>query len=212
MFDLHDKLERGEKLTREEKNYIADRLYGAGGQNNGSTYRLGGWSANFSDLLPHFLVKADYFGWYEYVAPDRTSLRHALGERYVEAVDYPQAKQGEGPGFEERFSRLMDEAIAYLAGVLDKRGDEYGITDPDMPDEDMEAEYGHLAFNVEPGFTLIPVALCLNKEDSDMPTLAVFEISPNVTEWSQRIPLDLCPKDFVCRLADEVRRLEGEDE
>lgn len=76
MFDLFQKLERKERITREEKNFIANSLYGTFGSKS-STYKLGGFAAPFHKVLPRFLVK-QYDYWQECYAPDKTSLRSAL--------------------------------------------------------------------------------------------------------------------------------------
>jgi len=84
MFSLYRKSRSGAKLTRNEKDTIASRLYGIGGAHN-PTYKYGGFAASFSDHLPRFLVH-QHGSWNVYYAPDRTSLRKALFGRIDEIV------------------------------------------------------------------------------------------------------------------------------
>ena len=76
MFTLYGKLMQGKKLTKEEKEYVTDRLYGMSGSHSGS-YKLGGFVAHFSHVLPKILVK-QYGSWQEYFAPNKTALRKVL--------------------------------------------------------------------------------------------------------------------------------------
>lgn len=79
MFDLYNKVrQKGVKsLTREEKNYITTNLYGIFGAQS-SVYKLGGFAVPFFEVLPRILVKIRHYGWKEYYAPDKTSLRKAI--------------------------------------------------------------------------------------------------------------------------------------
>lgn len=82
VFALYRKSKSGAKLTREEKDTIAECLYGVFGA-QGSTYRAGGFAAPFHDHLPRFIVQDRYKSgaWRTYYAPDVTSLRRALRTR-----------------------------------------------------------------------------------------------------------------------------------
>ena len=71
-------------LNKNEKNKIAEILYGLGGGSS-STYKLGGWAWPMSRYLPKILVK-QHGNWQEYYAPDKTSLREALGGTIQEMV------------------------------------------------------------------------------------------------------------------------------
>jgi hypothetical protein len=71
-YQLREKLNKGEKMDRIEKNWLAEAV-------NRNTYfktavPLGGYRFGFEDVLKTFLVK-QYGSWSEYNAPDRTSLR-----------------------------------------------------------------------------------------------------------------------------------------
>lgn len=77
MFDLYDKWLKGEALTRIEKDYIANALYGTFGSHDAS-YKYLGWLAPFHQVLNKYLVKKRDYGWHEYYACDKTSLRKAL--------------------------------------------------------------------------------------------------------------------------------------
>ena len=69
------KVNNGEVLNREEKNWITEKV-------NGNTYfksaiPLQGWRFDFSDILRTFLV-SQYGQWREYKAMDKTALRKIL--------------------------------------------------------------------------------------------------------------------------------------
>jgi len=78
MFTLYRAIKRGDNLNREQKNYIAAQLYGLFGSQS-HVYKLRGFAADFSDVLPCYVVKVKHYGWREYYAPDKTSLRKVLG-------------------------------------------------------------------------------------------------------------------------------------
>lgn len=81
---IREQLNQGGRLTREQKNYIAERL------NHNSYFRtaipLGGYRFDFSDITRKFLVK-QYGSWQEYFAPDKTSLRSILHGRIAQIVE-----------------------------------------------------------------------------------------------------------------------------
>lgn len=84
---LRTKLNRGERMTREEKNWLADAV-------NTNTYfrtsvPLMGWRFDFLDVLKKYLVN-QYGKWSEYYAPDRTSLRAFLYGRINQIVEIPK--------------------------------------------------------------------------------------------------------------------------
>ncbi len=92
MFELYRKVYAKEKLTREEKDRIADRLYGVLGQHS-ATYKYLGYAAPFHRVLDRFLVRHKHDDcWREYYVPDRTSLRKALRD-VVEIVSAPIRKK-----------------------------------------------------------------------------------------------------------------------
>ena len=72
---LRAKLNRGEWMSREEKNWLCEAV-------NSNTYfrtavPLQGYRFDFFDVLKKYLVN-QYGQWTEYYAPDRTSLRAYL--------------------------------------------------------------------------------------------------------------------------------------
>ena len=72
-YQLMDKLNRGEKLTREEKDWVvAETVY------RGGIYRLLGWEFYFFPYMRRFVVRY-YSDWSCHRAFDKTSLRKALG-------------------------------------------------------------------------------------------------------------------------------------
>ena len=78
VFQLYGRVLKGEKLTRKEKDEIANNLYGIFGQGE-ATFKYMGFAAPFSQVLNRYLVNIQNCGWQEYYSPDKTSLRRAIG-------------------------------------------------------------------------------------------------------------------------------------
>ena len=81
---LRVKLYCGERMSREEKNWLYEAV-------NSNTYfrtavPLQGYRFDFFDVLKKYLVK-QYGQWTEYYAPDRTSLRAYLYGRINQIVE-----------------------------------------------------------------------------------------------------------------------------
>ena len=84
---LRVKLNRGECMSREEKNWLCEAV-------NSNTYfrtavPLQGYRFDFFDVLKKYLV-GQYGQWTEYYAPDRTSLRAYLYGRINQIVEIPK--------------------------------------------------------------------------------------------------------------------------
>ena len=84
---LRVKLNRGERMSREEKNWLAEAV-------NTNTYfrtavPLMGYRFDFMDVLKKYLVN-QYGHWSEYYAPDRTSLRSFLCGQINQIVEIPK--------------------------------------------------------------------------------------------------------------------------
>ena len=84
---LRVKLNRGERMSREEKNWLAEAV-------NTNTYfhtaiPLMGYRFDFMDVLKKYLVN-QYGHWVEYYAPDRTSLRSFLCGQINQIVEIPK--------------------------------------------------------------------------------------------------------------------------
>lgn len=75
---LLEKAQSGASLPRDEKDRIANALYGLFGSHS-ATYKLAGWAWSMSGCLRRILVR---FNWdntfHPYYAPDKTALRKAL--------------------------------------------------------------------------------------------------------------------------------------
>ena len=87
---LRVKLNRGERMSREEKNWLAEAV-------NTNTYfrtavPLMGYRFDFMDVLKKYLVN-QYGHWAEYYAPDRTSLRAYLYGSVNQIVEIPNIKR-----------------------------------------------------------------------------------------------------------------------
>ena len=82
-YTLRVKVLNGDKLNREEKNWITDHV-------NHNTYfsyaiPVMGWSFDFSKVLNTYLVKQDG-QWREYRATDKTALRNCIYGRIEQIV------------------------------------------------------------------------------------------------------------------------------
>ena len=75
VYNLRQRLNNGEKMNREDKNWLAENL------RNNAYFRtavpLSGYRFDFSDVIRKYLVN-QYGSWQEYYAPDKTSLRNTL--------------------------------------------------------------------------------------------------------------------------------------
>lgn len=84
---LRVKLNRGERMSREEKDWLCEAV------NSNSYFRtavpLQSWRFDFLDVLKKYLVN-QYGQWAEYYAPDRTSLRAYLYGRINQIVEIPK--------------------------------------------------------------------------------------------------------------------------
>ena len=81
---LRAKLNQGQKMSREEKNWLAQAV-------NTNTYfrtavPLIGYCFDFIDVLKKYVVN-QYGQWSEYYAPDKTSLRAYLYGRIKQIVE-----------------------------------------------------------------------------------------------------------------------------
>ena len=84
---LRMKLNRGETMSREDKNWLCEAV-------NSNTYfrtavPLMGYRFDFIDVLKKYLVN-QYGQWTEYYAPDRTSLKSYLYGRINQIVEIPK--------------------------------------------------------------------------------------------------------------------------
>lgn len=84
VYMLRKKLNRGQKMSREEKNWLAEKV-------NTNTYfrtavPLMGYCFDFLDVLKKYVVN-QYGHWSEYYAPDKTSLTTFLYGRVNQIVE-----------------------------------------------------------------------------------------------------------------------------
>ena len=84
---LRAKLNRGERMSREDKDWLCEAV------NNNTYFRsavpLQGWRFDFIDVLKKYLVN-QYGQWAEYYTPDRTSLRNYLYGPINQIVEIPK--------------------------------------------------------------------------------------------------------------------------
>jgi hypothetical protein len=78
VYKIREKLDKKERLSREEKNFITENIRSNSHFSN--AIPLQGWKFDFSDVTKTFLVK-QYGYWLEYNAIDKTSLRSMLNGR-----------------------------------------------------------------------------------------------------------------------------------
>ncbi|MDL2255597.1 molybdenum ABC transporter ATP-binding protein [Parabacteroides sp. OttesenSCG-928-K15] len=75
VYIIRQKLNIGDKLTRNEKNWLTEKINHNIYFNN--AIPLGGWRFDFSDVMKTYVVK-QYDHYQEYRAIDKTSLRTIL--------------------------------------------------------------------------------------------------------------------------------------
>jgi len=84
VYQLREKLNAGEKLNREEKNWIAENV------NRNSYFKsaipLSGYRFDFSEILKTYVVK-QYGSYQEYKAIDKTSVRAMLYGRIDKIIE-----------------------------------------------------------------------------------------------------------------------------
>lgn len=84
---LREKLNKGEKLNRDEKNWLAKAV------NRNAYFKravpLMGYRFGFEDVLKTYVVK-QYGSWTEYNAPDKTSLRSIVFGRIDQIAQISQ--------------------------------------------------------------------------------------------------------------------------
>ncbi|WP_159732078.1 molybdenum ABC transporter ATP-binding protein [Sphingobacterium sp. 18053] len=75
VYQLREKLNKGDKLNRAEKNWLAEAV------NQNAYFKravpLMGYRFGFEDILKTYVVK-QYGSWAEYNAPDKTSLKRIV--------------------------------------------------------------------------------------------------------------------------------------
>jgi len=84
VYALRQRLNTGDKLTRDEKNWITENV------NHNAYFKsavpLSGWRFDFSDVLKTYVVK-QYGSYQEYRAIDKTSLRTMLYGRIERIIE-----------------------------------------------------------------------------------------------------------------------------
>ena len=84
VYQLRERVNAGEKLSREEKNWIVENV------NRNSYFKsaipLGGYRFDFSEILKTYIVK-QYGSYQEYRAIDKTSLRAMIYGRIDKIIE-----------------------------------------------------------------------------------------------------------------------------
>lgn len=86
VYRLRERLNDGDKLTREEKNWLTRNVWECRRFRRGIA--LGGYLFDFSDVLKRYFVK-QYGHIAEYYAIDKTALRSMLNGRIEVIVEVP---------------------------------------------------------------------------------------------------------------------------
>lgn len=91
VYQLHEKIEAGKKLNREEKDYLFELC-----EHGRRSYHLrGGWCFNFIDCLNHYAIKRTYGSLDEVYAPDKMAIRNSQhGSHHIHKI-YLLEKGGE---------------------------------------------------------------------------------------------------------------------
>lgn len=84
VYGLRERLDKGDKISREEKNWITENV------NKNAYFKsaipLSGWRFDFSDILKTYVVK-QYGHYQEYRAVDKTSLHTMLYGRIEHIIE-----------------------------------------------------------------------------------------------------------------------------
>ncbi|MEF9922945.1 MAG: molybdenum ABC transporter ATP-binding protein [Muribaculaceae bacterium] len=84
VYNLRQRINDGDKISRDEKNWIAEKLRESSFQ--GTSILLMGYVFEFSDIVKRYLVN-QYGTWDEYYAPDKTSVRKLIYGRIFEIAE-----------------------------------------------------------------------------------------------------------------------------
>lgn len=84
VYGLRLRLNNGDKMSREDKNWLAKNLHRNSYFND--AVPLMGYRFDFSDVIHTYLVK-QYRQWCEYYAPDKTSLRKTIYGRIQKIIE-----------------------------------------------------------------------------------------------------------------------------
>lgn len=86
VYQLREKVNAGEKLSRDEKNWIVENVNRNSYFNFKNAILLGGYRFDFSDILKTYIVK-QYGSYQEYRAIDKTSLRAIIYGRIDKIIE-----------------------------------------------------------------------------------------------------------------------------
>jgi hypothetical protein len=85
VYKIKQKCIKGEQLTREEKNWVSEKLCYSSSK---TAIPLQGWSFSFRGYLKRYVVR-QYDSWSEHYAFDKTALRKALCGKIEEIHEIP---------------------------------------------------------------------------------------------------------------------------
>lgn len=88
VYKIKNKLINGEKITREEKDYITREIKSSTYGRNYIGVPLMGWMFTFRQFMKRYVVK-QYDSWYEVYGFDKTSVKFAQGKGITEIYEIP---------------------------------------------------------------------------------------------------------------------------
>lgn len=88
VYKIKNKLINGEKITREEKDYITREIKSSLYGRNYIGVSLMGWMFTFRHFMKRYIVK-QYNSWYEVYGFDKTSVKFAQGKGITEIYEIP---------------------------------------------------------------------------------------------------------------------------
>ena len=86
LIEFFDRLNKGEKLNRAEKNSLFHMIQA---NTNKYNYKISGWIFPFKSFMNRYLVNNEYYGWTEIWAFDKTCIRSSYytNHRIIEIVE-----------------------------------------------------------------------------------------------------------------------------
>lgn len=92
VYQIREKLNNKQKLTREEKNWVTKKMYEHRCLYSFGRIALMGWYFLFDDVCTKYVVK-QHDDWFEVWGMDKTSVRAALYGTIQEIVEIPKKKR-----------------------------------------------------------------------------------------------------------------------
>ena len=85
IYKVYQKCEDGEKLTRDERDWLFEQFYGS--SYGKDRVALHGWMFDWSDKVKRYWVQLKYYGILQYYAIDKTSIRNYFGHQVIKIIE-----------------------------------------------------------------------------------------------------------------------------